>query len=165
MLLIKWFLKFFFVIRFRLVFLPTNLTSFSPRVMLLNRSNTPRDSATDIERTFRKGAPERERPNRSLVKEQWTYIKIKCLRGNTMPIITDNLRDACGHYSIVVWRFKQFQEWRRLMKDDAHTGHPLLLSTTFRLWSCPHYLTKIDKSQCGRWKRHQVYKKQWYTTF
>ncbi len=36
--------------------------------MLLNRSTTPRDSTTDIEKTSQKDAPERERPNKSVVK-------------------------------------------------------------------------------------------------
>ncbi len=60
--------KVFLLSRFRLVFLPTTLFSLPSGVMLLNRSTTPRDSATDIEKTSRKGAPERERPNRSVVK-------------------------------------------------------------------------------------------------
>ncbi len=52
---------------FCLVSLPTTLTSLPPGVMLLNRSTVPRDSATDIEKTSRKGSAERERPNRSVV--------------------------------------------------------------------------------------------------
>ncbi len=30
-------------------------------------------------------------------KEQRAYIKIECLRGNTVSIITANLREACSH--------------------------------------------------------------------
>ncbi len=61
-------LKDFLLSHFRLVFLPTILASLPPGVMLLNRSTTPRDSATDIEKRSQKGALERERPNRSVVK-------------------------------------------------------------------------------------------------
>ncbi len=67
-LLIIWFLKYFLLSRFCLVFLPTTLASLPPGVMLLHHSTTPRDSATDIKKTYRKGAPEWERPNRSVVK-------------------------------------------------------------------------------------------------
>ncbi len=59
-LLIIWFLKYFLLTRFRLVFLPTTLASLPPGIMLLNRSTAPRDSATDIEKKFQKGAPKRE---------------------------------------------------------------------------------------------------------
>ncbi len=47
--------------------------------MLLNRSTTPRDSATDIEKTSWKGAPEREWPNRrrSVVKTEEVPRKSK----------------------------------------------------------------------------------------
>ncbi len=64
---IIWVLKFFLLSRFRLVFLPTTLISLPPGVMLLNRSPTTRDSATDIEKTSRKGALEWERPNGCVV--------------------------------------------------------------------------------------------------
>ncbi len=67
-LLIIWFLKFFLFSRFCLAFLPTTFASLPPGVMLLNRRTTPRDSATEIEKISRKGTPERERPNRSVVK-------------------------------------------------------------------------------------------------
>ncbi len=50
------------------MFLPTTLASLPHGVMLLNRSTTPRDSATDIEKISRKGTPEREQSNRSVVK-------------------------------------------------------------------------------------------------
>ncbi len=60
--------KIFLLYRFHLVFLPISLASLPPGVMILNCSTAPRDSATDIEKTARKGAPERERPNRSTVK-------------------------------------------------------------------------------------------------
>ncbi len=53
------------------------LASLPPGIMLLNRSTAPRDSATEIEKTSQKGALERERPNRSVVK---TYI----VRKNTL---------------------------------------------------------------------------------
>ncbi len=43
------------------------ISECSPGVMLLNRSTAPRDRATDIKKTFRKDAPEQERPNRSVV--------------------------------------------------------------------------------------------------
>ncbi len=61
-------------------------------------------------------------------REQRKYIKIKCFRGNTMPIITANLREACRHDAVncstmARW-FKQFQEGRRLMENDACTGCP-----------------------------------------
>ncbi len=58
-------LKVFFVSR--LVFLPTTLAPLPPGE-LLNHSTALRDTATDIEKTPRKGAPEQERPNRSVVK-------------------------------------------------------------------------------------------------
>ncbi len=61
---IIWFLKFFLLSRFHLVFLPPS-PSFPPGVMLLNRTTTAR------ERTSQKGAPEREWPNRSVVKIVW----------------------------------------------------------------------------------------------
>ncbi len=52
-------------------FLPLfTLASLSPGVMLLNHSTAPRDCATDIEKTYRKGVPERKRPNRSVVKNR-----------------------------------------------------------------------------------------------
>ncbi len=61
--------KVFLLSRFRLVFFLTTLVSHPPGVMLLNCSNTPRNSTTNIEKTSRKGgALERERPNRSVVK-------------------------------------------------------------------------------------------------
>ncbi len=60
--------KVFLLSRFHLVFLPTTLASLLPGVILLNRSTAPRDTATDIEKTSEKGVPERERPNRSIVK-------------------------------------------------------------------------------------------------
>ncbi len=66
---IIWFLKFFFLLsRFHFVFLPTKLASLPPGVMLLNHSTATRDSATNIEKTTQKGTPEREKPNRSVVK-------------------------------------------------------------------------------------------------
>ncbi len=58
---------FFLLSQFRLVFLPTTHASLPPGVMLLNRSNAPRDNATNIKKTSQKGMPERERPNRSIV--------------------------------------------------------------------------------------------------
>ncbi len=63
-----WFLKFFLLSWFHLVFLPPTFASLPLGVMLLNRSITPRDSATDIEKTSQKGASARERTNRSVVK-------------------------------------------------------------------------------------------------
>ncbi len=59
---------FFLLSHFHLVFLPTTLALLPPGVMLLNHSTAPRDSAIDIKKTSQKGAPERERPNRSVVK-------------------------------------------------------------------------------------------------
>ncbi len=59
---------FFLLSRFHLVFLPTTRTSLPFGVMLLNRSTAPRDSATDIKKTSQKNAPEREQPNRRVVK-------------------------------------------------------------------------------------------------
>ncbi len=60
---------------FCLVFLPTTFASLPPGVMFLNRSTTPRDSATDIEKTSQKGVLEREQPNRSVVMSL-TVIKV-----------------------------------------------------------------------------------------
>ncbi len=57
----------FLLSRYHLVFLPTMLPSLPPGVMLLSRSIAPRDSATNIEKTSRKGAPEQERLNRNVV--------------------------------------------------------------------------------------------------
>ncbi len=59
-----------------LALIPITLALLSPGVMLLNRSTAPRNSVTDIENTSRKGAPERERPNRSLVKMETFFAKI-----------------------------------------------------------------------------------------
>ncbi len=64
---------FFLFSRFHFVFLPTTLASLSPRVMLLNRSIAPRDSATDTGKTSQKGMPEGERPNRSVVKKSFPF--------------------------------------------------------------------------------------------
>ncbi len=61
-------ISFFFVISVRLVFLPVALASLPPGVMLLSYSTTPRDIATDVEKTSQKDPPERERPNGSVVK-------------------------------------------------------------------------------------------------
>ncbi len=58
----------FFVISFCVVFLPITPVTLLPGVMLLNRSTTQRDKATDIKKISRKGMVEREKPNRSLVK-------------------------------------------------------------------------------------------------
>ncbi len=63
-------IKVFLLSRFCFVFLPTILASLPPGVMLLNRSTAARDSTTNIEKTSQKGAPERERPNKSEVKMQ-----------------------------------------------------------------------------------------------
>ncbi len=70
MLPIIWFLRFFLLSGFCCVFLPTTLTSLPPGVMLLSRSTAPRDSATYIKKTSRKGALEQERLNRSVVKTE-----------------------------------------------------------------------------------------------
>ncbi len=58
-------------------------------------------------------------------KEQQRYIKIESFRGNTvLIIITANLCETWSHDAVncsaVAWWFKQFQERRRLMEDDAH---------------------------------------------
>ncbi len=51
--------KVFLLFRFYLVFLPTTtLASLPPGIMLLDHSTAPRDSATNIEKTSQKGAPE-----------------------------------------------------------------------------------------------------------
>ncbi len=55
------------------MFLPTTLTSLPPGVILLNHTTALTDSATDIEKTSRKDAPERERPHRSVVKSLYGY--------------------------------------------------------------------------------------------
>ncbi len=63
-----------------------------------------------------------------LKEEQRMYIKIECLRGNTVPIITANLCEACSHdamnHRTVTRWFKWFQKERRLIEDDARTGRP-----------------------------------------
>ncbi len=59
--------KAFLLSRIHFVFLPSTLASLPSGVMLLNCSIAPRDSATDIEKISRKGAPEGEQPNRSAV--------------------------------------------------------------------------------------------------
>ncbi len=76
---IIWFLFFFLLSCFGLVFLPTTLASLPPGVMLLNRSTTPRNSATNIEKISQKSAPERQRPNRSIVKTDFRveFVEIK----------------------------------------------------------------------------------------
>ncbi len=53
------FIKVFFIISFPPC-IPTTLTSLRPRVMLLSRSTTSGDSATNIKKTSRKGAQEQE---------------------------------------------------------------------------------------------------------
>ncbi len=69
-------------------------------------------------------------------KEQRAYIKIKCLRGNTVPIITANLRETCSYDAVncstVARWFKWFQEGKRSMEDDAWTGH--LFTTIDNTW-------------------------------
>ncbi len=62
-------LKYFLLSHFCLVVLPTNLATLSHGVMLLNCTEL-RDSTTNIEKTSRKGTPEREQPNRSVVKKK-----------------------------------------------------------------------------------------------
>ncbi len=52
------------------MFLPTTLTSLPPGVMLFNCSIAPKDGATNMKKTSRKGTPKRERPNRSVVKRE-----------------------------------------------------------------------------------------------
>ncbi len=61
---------------FFVVFLPTTLAL--PGVMLLSRSTALRNSATNIEKTSRKGAPEQERPNTSvIIKIAWQLLSYK----------------------------------------------------------------------------------------
>ncbi len=62
------FIVFFLLSRLSLVFLPTTRASLPCGVMLLNCSTTPKDSATNIEKTYQKGTPKQERLNRSVVK-------------------------------------------------------------------------------------------------
>ncbi len=62
-------------------------------------------------------------------KKQWqVYIKIKCSWGNTEPLITANLCEACSHdaanCSTVAQQFKQFQEGRRSKNDDECLCRP-----------------------------------------
>ncbi len=53
---IIWGFKFLLLSHFHLMFLPTNLITLPPGVMLLNRSTAPRDSTTDVEKKHpRKG--------------------------------------------------------------------------------------------------------------
>ncbi len=66
--MIIWVLKFFFVISFLPCVPSYHHRLTSSRGILLNRSTALRDSATDIKKTSRKGAPEREWPNRSIVQ-------------------------------------------------------------------------------------------------
>ncbi len=67
--------------------LPTTLVSLPPGVMLLNRATIPRDSATSIEKTSQKGAPEREQPNRSVVIIESILSKKVIYRVNNMQKI------------------------------------------------------------------------------
>ncbi len=60
--------KVFLLSHFRLVFLPTTLTSLHPRVMLLSHSTTLSDSATGIKKTSQKEVLEREQPHKNIVK-------------------------------------------------------------------------------------------------
>ncbi len=57
-------------------------------------------------------------------KEQWVNIKIECLRGYTVPIITANLHEACSYdatsCTVARW-FKLFQEGGKLTEDDVRT--------------------------------------------
>ncbi len=86
-------------------------------------------------------------------KEQWAYIKIECLRGNTMPIIIPNLREACSHDAVncspVVRWFKQLQ-YGRSVEDNLRLVVPLPLLITLQLRLCPHYLTNNDDAGDGR---------------
>ncbi len=63
-----------------------------------------------------------------LKKEQRVRIKIECLRGNTVPMITAYLHEACSHDAVnrstVTQLFKQVQEKRRSMEDEVCISHP-----------------------------------------
>ncbi len=96
----------FFVISFPPVFLPTTLASLPPGVMLLNRSATSRDGATDIEKTSQKAAPEREWPNRSLVKIYYTPSRFtKC---STFNIEVSHILFTVCFVAIKLYRRKRF---------------------------------------------------------
>ncbi len=79
----------FLLPRFYLVFLPSTLPSLPRGVMLLNCSTAPRDSATDIVKISRKGAPEGEQPDRSVVKrlisQHWISINVLSFSDNVLP--------------------------------------------------------------------------------
>ncbi len=83
----------FLLSRFHLVFLPTTLTSLLLGVTLLNPSTTLRDSANNIEKTSQKGALERERFNRSVLKRvhfdrQFIFYKLLIMPWHPAEVIS-----------------------------------------------------------------------------
>ncbi len=118
-LLIIWFLKYFLLSRFRLVFLPTTLASLPPGVMLLNHSTIPWNSTTDIEKTSRKGTPEREQPNRSVLKKS-----IKRFYGHHLELLHF---DANLMGDIAFWSRLQnstsFWRGKKTVLRKMHTGN------------------------------------------
>ncbi len=92
-------------------------------------------------KTLCKNVTQRRRRPKNLLKlcyekVQQVYIKIECLRGNTIPIFTASLRKVCSHDAVncstVARWFKLFKEGRRSL--------PLL--TTLQLQLCPCYSIK-----------------------
>ncbi len=99
----------FFVISF-----PPCVPPYHPRLtsswrMFLNRSTTPRDSATDIEKTSQKGVPERERPNRSVVKstdfgEKFSGIFKYIYKEKILVEISENYRKILKELRTNYWK-------------------------------------------------------------
>ncbi len=63
-----------------------------------------------------------------VTKKKNNDIEIKCLRGNTVPIIITNLCEACSNDAVncstVARWFQWFQEGRGSMEDNVRTGRP-----------------------------------------
>ncbi len=121
----------FLLSRFRHVFLPTTLASLPPGVMLLNRSTTQRDSATDIEKTSQKGAPEWERPNRrSAVKPKITRQNVLKKRSfvsfQTPPLFSRWLRgwDFWSITPVIVWISPGSSIWMKFFPKNEQLFWP-----------------------------------------
>ncbi len=132
------FLKYFLLSCFPLVFLSTTLASLPHGVMLLNRCTAPRDGATGIEKISRKGAPEREQPNRIVViinasvRKSVSFCKCEC-------------SGILHHYfpvQIQIWNFRpgamgpdgsnsKILTWRKYFASELYISGALSFSPGF----------------------------------
>ncbi len=75
--------------------------------MLLNCSTTSWDSATDIEKTSQKGAPEQERPNRSRIKTNafaFEFYAIAFEFNASAPEMTNSAFEINNSHFATVWQ-------------------------------------------------------------